>query len=76
MINITVRFGSTNEITKEVRDGITVDQVLRDASFKAALGFGDNVQGLIDGAVQPGSNTLEDGDTLVVETRANSKASN
>ncbi len=53
----------------------TVSQVLGSASVKAELGYGDNVRALVNGVEQAGNALVEDGATLVVETKANSKAS-
>jgi hypothetical protein len=52
--------------------GSSIGDVLR--RVRAALGFGDNVKALIDGATQPESNTVAEGDVISVETAANSKA--
>jgi hypothetical protein len=38
------------------------------------LGFGSNVKALIDGASQPLTGNVAEGDTISVETAANSKA--
>lgn len=73
-MQITIRFGSTNELTRTVNDRYTVGDVLNDSNIRAALGFGSNVQALVDGQVQNSSTRLEDGDLVVIETKANSKA--
>lgn len=73
-MQVTFRFGPTNELSKNLREGTTVQQALSDSSLKAGLGFGDNVQAIIDDTVQSGSTTLNDGDIVTIETRANSKA--
>lgn len=74
MISVTVRFGASNELTREVADNTTVGDILRNSTFQAALGFGANVQAVVDGAVQPDRTTLSNGDIITVETKANSKA--
>jgi hypothetical protein len=76
MISITIKYGVGDEITKAFEDGITVGQVMANQSVKIALGYGDNVRGLIDGVEQPSSMELSDGDVLNIETRANQKAIN
>lgn len=73
-MQITIRFGSTNELTRTVNDRYTVGDVLNDSNIRAALGFGSNVHALVDGQVQNPSTRLEDGDIVVIETKANSKA--
>lgn len=74
MYSITIRYGATNEVTKSVRPGTTVAQVLGDISIQGVLGFGSNVQALVDGQVLNGTASVSDGDVLVIETKANSKA--
>lgn len=75
MINITIRFGASNELNRGFSEGTTVGTILADRNLKAVLGFGDNVQAVIDGQVQPTSAPIGDGDVVTIETRANSKAS-
>lgn len=73
-MTVTIRFGASNELSKAVPAGTTVGTILRDANVKAVLGFGDNVQAVVDGVVQRDTAPLDDGDVVTVETRANSKA--
>ena len=73
-MTVTIRFGASNELSKSVPEGTTVGSILCDNNVKAVLGFGDNVQAVLDGVVQRDSAPLADGDILVIETRANSKA--
>jgi predicted secreted acid phosphatase len=42
--------------------------------IQAALGFGENVDALIDGSVVGGFTTLSAGDQIVVRAKANAKA--
>ncbi len=74
-INVTLRYGVSNELTRAVDAGTTVGQVLRNTSFQAALGFGSNTQAVIDGVVQRDTAPLSDGDVITIETKANAKAS-
>lgn len=74
MLSITIRYGATNELSKSVRPGTTVQNILSDTTIQGALGFGSNVQALSDGQVLSSTATLSDGDVLVIETKANSKA--
>ena len=53
-------------------EGSSIEEVL--GRVRAALGFGDNVKALIDGAAQPMTNGVANGDVITVETAANSKA--
>jgi len=52
----------------------TVGQVISSASVKAELGFGDNVRALVNGVEKDNTELVEDGSTIIVEVRANSKA--
>ncbi len=72
-MNITVQYG-TQTMAKNFIENPTVSQVLGSASVKAELGYGDNVRALVNGVEQSGNALVEDGATLVVETKANSKA--
>jgi len=71
-VSVTVKYGLERSITTSVPVGSSIGDVLR--RVRAALGFGDNVKALIDGATQPESNTVTEGDVISVETAANSKA--
>jgi len=73
-MRITVRYGVTAEFTNDFPARSTVGSVLSNSSVKAALGFGNNVQGVVEGQIQDNNHVLEDGDVLTVETKANAKA--
>lgn len=73
-IQVTIRFGGGNVLTRSYPVGTRVSQIIGDPTVKAALGYGENVNVLIDrrhvDMNYPVGNSVE----LVVETRANSKA--
>ena len=71
-VTVTVNYGLERSITTVVPAGSTIEFVLD--KVRAALGFGSNVKALIDGAAQPHTGSVADGDTISVETAANSKA--
>ena len=71
-VTVTVRYGLERSITTVVPAGSTIEFVLD--KERAALGFGSNVKALIDGASQPLTGNVAEGDTISVETAANSKA--
>lgn len=73
MISITINYG-LNSLTKEFDDSTTVSEVLSNPNLKAYFGWGDNIRGLIHGVEQPAEAELVNGQTLVVETRSNTKA--
>lgn len=73
-MNITIRYG-TDTMMKSYTFAPTVGQVKESASVRAELGYGDNVRAKVNGVEQPDTAVLTDGCTLVLETRANTKAS-
>jgi len=73
MIQVTVRFGSES-IQRSYPEGTTIGTVLSDRDLKAVCGWGDNVRATVAGVEQPVTALAPDGGTIVVETRANSKA--
>jgi len=74
MNRITINYG-TESHTHTFAGSITVGEVLRNSTIKAVLGFGDNVRSLVSGVEQGSDAMLRDGMVVVVETKANSKAS-
>lgn len=73
MVNVNVQFGG-EKIPRSYEEGTKVGQILTDYELKSVMGWGDNVRALIQGVEQPVTALLPDGVTVVVETRANSKA--
>jgi hypothetical protein len=73
MKKITIRYG-IESITKEVSCSMTVGQVKTNPTFSAALGYGNNVDALINGVSVPNEAIVPDGATVVIETACNSKA--
>ena len=71
-VSVTVRYGLERQVTTSVPEGSSIEEVL--GRVRAALGFGDNVKALIDGAAQPLTNGVANGDVITVDTAANSKA--
>jgi len=69
---VTVKYGLEQSASVNVEEGTTIEQVL--GQVRDALRFGSNVKALIDGHAQPLGNAVSDGDTIEVETAANSKA--
>jgi hypothetical protein len=73
-ITVTVEFGPSNTLNKELPDNATVGTIRRDRSILTALGVTGNVKALIDRQEQPDDAPLEDGDIITLETVANTKA--
>ena len=70
---ITIISGVSNSVSREVSQYPTVSSVLSDANLKSFLGFGDNVEARVNGAVALGTQTLKDGDSVQIVTAANTK---
>lgn len=70
---ITIIHG-TKSLDRDLFLNATVGDILNDANLRAVFGYGSNVEGLIGGVVQDRSTRLRDGQTIVIQTRANSKA--
>jgi sulfur carrier protein ThiS len=71
---VTINFGLSNTIEKQVPEGTTVGDILSDPNYKAILGFPDSVVAKIDGVTQDRSTEVEDGDVVDIEVQANTKA--
>lgn len=75
MISVTLKFGLTKQVTREVAEGTTLRTVLADATNKAVLGYPESVSGVVDGVTMNLDDELSDGDTVVLEKQAAAKAS-
>lgn len=73
-VQITLRYGTGNTLTRGVSPGTLVKQVLTNQSFRAALGFGDNVIAKINGAIVRDDLYVSEGMVIDLETAANQKA--
>ena len=72
-MNIIIRYG-TETVSRTYPNAPTVGQVVESQSLRAELGYGDNVRAKVNGVEQADTAILTDGCTLVLETRANTKA--
>jgi translation initiation factor IF-1 len=70
---IKIKFGHSNEVNKSADVFTTVGAILRNASLRTALGFGDNVEAHVNGAAVNNSYALRSGDIVELVTKANSK---
>jgi 2-phosphoglycerate kinase len=73
-MKLTIKYGAES-ISKSFDTAPTVAQVIGNPNIKAVLGFGDNVKALVSGIEQDSDASLFGVSELVLETRANSKAS-
>jgi len=71
---ITITFGLSNSVTKDVDSYPTVNSIIADPSLRQVLGFGDNVEARVNGVTCDVGQYLSDGDTVSLVTKANSKA--
>lgn len=71
--SITLRYG-IDSASRAVPYNATVGDVVKNATNKAALGYGDNIRALINGVPVPMEALAPNGCTITVETAANSKA--
>ena len=70
----TVKYG-IDEVTKNPTEGNpTIGQIRQDENLQAALGFGDNINLLINGVAQNDGVSVPDGAVVTIETAANQKA--
>lgn len=71
---VTISYGPANSVTRQFNEGATVGDVLKDTNLRAVLGFGENVQALIDRTPMSPTTSLNDGDEVNLEVVANQKA--
>jgi hypothetical protein len=70
---VTLKYG-LNSLTKNVESGSTINDVVQDPDNQAGLGYGENVDTLVEGTVVEGFTSLAEGDTIELRTKANTKA--
>lgn len=73
MKNITIKYG-VDTITKSVDAGLTISGIRTNDDYQLVLGYGDNINLLINGVAQCDSVVVPDGAVVVIETAANTKA--
>lgn len=72
--SVTVSFGLDNSVTtSRYPEGSTVGTLVRDSWTKQALGFGDNVEAVINGVAMPECTPLAAGMIVTLRTKAGSK---
>jgi sulfur carrier protein ThiS len=71
---IRLRYGLTNTLDVSVPTGTTVDQVLANTAYKAALGYGNGCVAKVNGAVVNNGLRVAAGMTIDIETKAQEKA--
>lgn len=73
-ISVILRYGLTNRIEVDVPPGTTIRQLLQNASYRSVLKLPENVSAVIDGMTVSLDDTVSEGDTVVFEKQAASKA--
>lgn len=72
-MNYTVKYG-VDCVVKNPATNPTIGEIRSDENLQAALGFGDNINLLINGVAQTDNVNVPDGAVVTVETAANQKA--
>lgn len=73
-MEVTIKYGLTNQITVEASEGTTIRQLITNANNRAVLRYPENVVAVIDGETKDLNDTVCDGDVIVLEKQAASKA--
>jgi molybdopterin converting factor small subunit len=73
-ITVTIKHGLTGRLTKEVEMGTTVGQLIRDPNTRGSLGYGENVNALINGDSVGMDEEVEDGDVILIQKSEAKKA--
>lgn len=66
-IKVTFRYGIGNEITREYKDGMTLNEVIQYDSPHLLLGATDKAVFYLLGCRWPGYMRLRDGDVLIIQ---------
>lgn len=75
-MKIRVTFGAGNAIERQFPSGTTIGAITGDRNIQAALGYGQNVQALVDRRAVGNQCQLYDDTTIELETISNRKAAN
>jgi len=70
---ITISAGIGASTTRETSQYPTAGAVLRCQNLRAILGFGDNVEAVVNGSRAEHGTSLQDGDRVLIQNRANDK---
>ena len=74
MNEVTLKYGLTKQLTIEVPEGTTLASILRNPNYKAVLGYPENISAVVDGVTLDMNDVVSNGDTIVLEKQAASKA--
>jgi hypothetical protein len=73
-MRVVVKYGTGNELARDYPAGTTVGCVVNNASTRAALGYGQSVQGHVGGVPQSDSTQCFEGMVISVNDKSCSKA--
>lgn len=73
-MNIRVKYGTGNEITKDFPAGTNIGCVLSNPNIRAILGYGQNVAGHVGGVPQNDATSIFEGMVISVADKSCSKA--
>lgn len=71
MSSVKISYGLENSVTKPLSQYPTVASILADSNLQAFLGFGANVEALVNDVA--GVQQIQDGDEITIRDRANTK---
>jgi hypothetical protein len=74
MIEVTLKYGLTRQLTVEVSENASLRSIIANANYRASLGYPENVSAVIDGNTANLDDTLCDGDVVLLEKQAAAKA--
>lgn len=72
-MHVTIKY-SVNSLSSEIEDGTTVGDIKDDDSIVSSLRIPENTRTYVNNVAVEDSRVLHDGDTLVFERQAASKA--
>jgi hypothetical protein len=73
-VSVTIRYGISKQVTKDVAEGSSIRSVITNPSVKAILGHPENVVPVIDGVTMGLNDTVYDGADIQLEQQAAQKA--
>ena len=73
VMKYTVKYG-VDEVTRNPSTPPTIGDIRQDDNLQATLGYGDNINLLVNGVAQGDCTLVPDGAVVTVETAANQKA--
>lgn len=73
-ITVTLRYGTSGRFEVDIPAGTTVRQLLSNQQYRTFLKLPENVSAVVDGQTLSPDDTVNDGDVVLFEKQAASKA--